>query len=1167
MLMCWEWLSQKLRSEYLILILILVLAATLRCYRIAEPGWDSAHYGSSLRSVPLDGWHGFTLCEWGGVARNYLKFGYLETKLGLVKHRGWAKPFYYRVDHPPLLPLLISLSYLLFGIHEWSIRLVPLLTSLGLLPLVFWLGHKLGGKGVALIASLFFALLPVQAYYSALPVPHILGSFFSWLTIVSYLRWVETRGKKWCAAIYLSFILAALSDWPAYIVVPPLLLHYTVCEYRKTKNLKFVLSLGILPVMLLAAHFGWIYLLAGEGGVRELSDRFLIRTISGGTEEGRYVFTMWGFYAIAYTRFKFFLTPTICILSTVWFIDFLLMPLHKKLSKQNMSIVALFLFGLGQNLVFHNMVYIHDFDMLFDFTPLFAVLAALAARFVAEKVLFNKRVLTVPFYLIVCYLLATQATVALRRLHSVYVDADRFLIGSKVNEVTDRNAIVMGDFEADYYMIFYADRSWPVVRNLQDLTSRIQTNLPYSYYILRDGGSVDGRLREYLVRNHPVETFYGYSFFDLREAGSNTILQNPHTEHPDEVNFDDRLMFLGYNVEKVVQKKREPSWLEKYLNAHAELMPDHRTTFRITYFWQCLEEMEKDYTLVTQFEGHHGETYRIDQSHQGVNGAYPTSMWRVGEIIREEYQVEVPVDYPPVRYALWVGVRDEEEDLEVVSDVEVDEENRVRLGEIEVVPAERPSPLAAEPRPQNRVEMNINDELVFLGYDLSDRNPKPGDPLKVTTYWRKLREAEKDYAMQVELRNGGYKVQEMLEIGPTRLWEEGEYYRGSAVIAINPYLLGGMYSLNLRLEGDDGTKTQVSLASLDTPCRRRHIIRRWGKANYGGSEIITPDEPLTLQFNLRERESLELVAGWTGKARGEETRVEVYISNSYWRKKYLGTWVIGSGRYTTTKRRIARSLTAPGQNVIELKVPEVSERVHNVGWRGVVDLVFPDLLPDPRTDYDGPIQMDFVQVSSRWEGEWGDYYDLAKVYADREMGSEIAKLYEETVEEGVEPARVDEFELFKGAYKGLGEEEKVGEIEERIVGRIAYKMSVNLGGKVEFLGHSLRGGEGDEYGLSLFFRRLEDMEEDYTLWVHGEVEDESLLEGQRREAGYAVFDHLLPASGWRVGEVYQDDEVRGLRPGRYHFTLGLWRPEDGSRLWRGDDPNAHIIDLGWMEVR
>jgi hypothetical protein len=40
-----------------------------------------------------------------------------------------------------------------------------------------------------------------------------------------------------------------------------------------------------------------------------------------------------------------------------------------------------------------------------------------------------------------------------------------------------------------------------------------------------------------------------------------------------------------------------------------------------------------------------------------------------------------------------------------------------------------------------------------------------------------------------------------------------------------------------------------------------------------------------------------------------------------------------------------------------------------------------------------------------------------------------------------------------------------------------------------------------------------------------------------------------------------------LKPRRYRFTLGLWRPEDESRLWWEDDSNAHVIDLGWAEVR
>jgi 4-amino-4-deoxy-L-arabinose transferase-like glycosyltransferase len=662
---------------------------------------------------------------------------------------------------------------------------------------------------------------------------------------------------------------------------------------------------------------------------------------------------------------------------------------------------------------------------------------------------------------------------------------------------------------------------------------------------------------EYTVRLKGIEYAWVYP------VPKPIILQNPQMKHPAKVNFGDKLMFLGYNVKEMIQKEKEPSMLEQYLRGHAELLPEHQTFFHITYFWQCLEEMEKDYTLVTQFEGHHDRIYRINQSHQGVNGAYPTSMWQVGEVIKEEYQVEVPADYPPIRYALWVGVWNEEERLEVVNDVEADEEDRVKLGEIEVLPAEEPTPLADKPCPQNGVEVNINDELLFLGYDLSDRNPQPSDQLQITTYWQSLRKTERDYAIQAELRNGGYKVREVMDIAPTRLWEEGRYYWGKTMLAINPHLLEGTYSLNLELERDDGTGTEVDLASLNIACQRRHILKRTGKAHYRGGEILNPDEPFSLHFHLKEREPLELVAGWTGKASGEETRVEVYITNTYWHDRYLGTWVVESGKYSMTKRRISKSFTAPGENVIELRVPEVRERVHNVGWRGVVDRVFPDLLQDPRTDYDGPIQIDFAQASSRWDGDWASYYDLAKVYAERGMDGEIARLYEEAVDQGVEPAQIDDFALFKGAYTALGEEGKVREIEERIAGRIAHKMNVNLGGKVEFLGYSLTEEEENDHGISLFFRCLDEMEEDYTLWVHVEVQDEALLEEQ---TGLALFDHLLPTSRWQVEEVVQDDEVRGLKPGGYHLTLGLWRPEDGSRLWWEDDPDTHVIDLGWVQI-
>jgi len=746
-------LSQKRTLEYLAFVLILIPATVLNCYRIAEPAWDWAHsinYGGAL-----DGWHGGFLCEWAGVARNYLKFNYPETGLGQAAYRPQDDPtlFHHRIDHPPLLPLLASLSFLVFGVHEWSARLIPLLSSTGLLLLVFLLGRKLGGTKVALAASFFFALLPMQVYYSTLFFPHTIAPFFSFSTFAFYLWWVEKGETKYYTGIYVSFILGALADWVTYFVVPPILLHYLVCEYRKTRNLKFMLSFALMPFVFFGTHLGWSYILGGKWALEALLDRFLIKTVAGGSAEGRLVFTMWDLYTFGYTRAKLFLTPIACFLSVAWFIGFVITPLRREsprpltpsprlnsggmsrfvrgfslhnpsnraiFSRRDTFVLSLFLFGFSHNLVFGERVYHHDIVMFLHLTPFFAIAAALGMQFIVQKVLRDKWIWTVPFVLIVCYLFISQSASALEWLFDVPVLPEMYIVGSKVNEITDENAKVVTSSRQNSRIRWYSGRVWEIVNNLQDLTGLLQTDPSYSHYAFDNRDPLDRELKEHLVRNHPAENFFNYSFFDLRTAGSNVIVQDPQIQHLADVNFDDKLMLLGYNVEEVVQKERGPSWLEKYLIGHAELLPQHRTTFRITYFWQCLEEMERDYTLVTQFEGYHGKAYRIDHSHQGVNGAYPTSMWQVGEIIREEYQVEVPADYPPTLYALWVGVRDGEEGLNVTSDVEADEEHRVRLGEIEILPAEEPTPLAAEPRPQNKVEEKVNDELMFLGYLLAN---------------------------------------------------------------------------------------------------------------------------------------------------------------------------------------------------------------------------------------------------------------------------------------------------------------------------------------------------------------------------------------------------------------------------------------------------------------
>ena len=114
---------------------------------------------------------------------------------------------------------------------------------------------------------------------------------------------------------------------------------------------------------------------------------------------------------------------------------------------------------------------------------------------------------------------------------------------------------------------------------------------------------------------------------------------------------------------------------------------------------------------------------------------------------------------------------------------------------------------------------------------------------------------------------------------------------------------------------------------------------------------------------------------------------------------------------------------------------------------------------------------------------------------------------------------------------------------------------MKLGDQVEVVGYTLkRSGEG-QAELRLYLRALSEMGEDYTLWLH------RYREGAE---GFESLDRRLSTSRWRVGRVYEERWSVPLEGERVRFVLGLWRWEDGRRLWRQDAPQEHEVDLGWM---
>jgi hypothetical protein len=132
--------------------------------------------------------------------------------------------------------------------------------------------------------------------------------------------------------------------------------------------------------------------------------------------------------------------------------------------------------------------------------------------------------------------------------------------------------------------------------------------------------------------------------------------------------------------------------------------------------------------------------------------------------------------------------------------------------------------------------------------------------------------------------------------------------------------------------------------------------------------------------------------------------------------------------------------------------------------------------------------------------------------------------------------------------------------------------SVSLGDRVSLAGYDVPAGAwqpGDVVPLSLFWKQLTTLEEDYTVFVH-------LLDGSGEVVAQndsAPAGGSRPTSGWNGGEEIVDRHglllPDDLPPGEYVLSVGMYLPGTGVRLEMTDpaaEPPLDSITLGILAV-
>lgn len=113
--------------------------------------------------------------------------------------------------------------------------------------------------------------------------------------------------------------------------------------------------------------------------------------------------------------------------------------------------------------------------------------------------------------------------------------------------------------------------------------------------------------------------------------------------HPVETDFGDGVRLLGYDVEAQALKPGGMVYLTLYLQARQPV--EHR--YKV--FTHLLGEV---------FNAQNGNFLWGQQDNEPVNGTRPTSTWRTGEVIADNYAILLDAQAPAGRYAVEIGLYD-----------------------------------------------------------------------------------------------------------------------------------------------------------------------------------------------------------------------------------------------------------------------------------------------------------------------------------------------------------------------------------------------------------------------------------------------------------------------------------------------------------------------------
>jgi 4-amino-4-deoxy-L-arabinose transferase-like glycosyltransferase len=236
-------------------------------------------------------------------------------------------------------------------------------------------------------------------------------------------------------------------------------------------------------------------------------------------------------------------------------------------------------------------------------------------------------------------------------------------------------------------------------------------------------------------------------------------------------------------------------------------------TLQVVLYWEVLEETDTNYVLFAQLFGRQAATVGQRDTYTGL-GNYPTSFWKVGQVIADEVFIPVASDaLGPTKLRLDVGLyRCGSGERLVVVDGAGDPVGAATIGWLKL------NAVKELPPPEVSTDYRFGDGIALVGYDLE----RDAEGARLILHWASLAPVDRDYTVFVHLVGPDGTLAAQADGPPaggdypTSLWEFGEIIFDERLIPTQD-LPAGTYHLRV---GMYLLETGVRLPALDASGER-----------------------------------------------------------------------------------------------------------------------------------------------------------------------------------------------------------------------------------------------------------------------------------------------------------------------------------------------------------